>query len=466
MKNTANGRRTKRRGVSAMIFIAAAACVAPPPAPEAERLVGEATGVAEPVVFLSADAATDAASIDSGQLTLKDAIRRAVLSNPRLQSLLARVRVALADAEQARLLPNPILEIAYRIPRIDDAPDEIDIGVSAELIPLLTRPGRSRAADDRLRASVADAVQQALDVVVSVRASYAAVQAFDELIPALEERRDLLTRLVTVSQERLDSGEGTRLDVTSLRTQQAELGLDLLELAREKQDARLELAHLVGQPSDPAAWAVEPRAALVPYSARAEERWVEAALARRPDIEALRWEVEALKEDAQRAGVTILEGSGVGLSAEKAEDWSIGPALAVPIPLFDFGSARRARAEAVLLEAQHRLTEAKRVAVTEVRRAYASSAALQRSVASLKDVALPLQRQRREEIEAIYLGGQADITTLIIAEQDLRLAQVRLVELEQRAATAHAELERAVGGPTAAAAVEAQSSASETGDIP
>ncbi len=449
-----------------MILIVAAGCVAAPPATEAERLVGEATGVAEPVVFLSADAATDAPPIDSGQLTLKDAIQRAVLSNPRLQSLLARVQVALADAEQARLLPNPILEIAYRIPRIDDAPDEIDIGVSADLIPLLTRPGRSRAADDRLRSSVADAVHQALDVVVSVRASYAAVQAFEELIPALEERRELLTKLVNVSQERLDSGEGTRLDVTSLRTQQAELDLDLLELARERQDARLELAHLVGQPADLAAWSVEPRVVLLPLAAQAEGRWVEAALAKRPDIEALRWEVEALKEEAQLAGVAILEGSGVGLSAEKADDWSIGPALTVPIPLFDFGSARRARAEAVLLEAQHRLTETKRLAVTEVRRAYATSAALQRSVASLRDVTLPLQRQRREEIEAIYLGGQADITTLIIAEQDLRLAQVRLVELEQRAATARAALERAVGGPTTAAAVETESGASESGDRP
>jgi outer membrane protein TolC len=63
---------------------------------------------------------------------------------------------------------------------------------------------------------------------------------------------------------------------------------------------------------------------------------------------------------------------------------------------------------------------------------------------------LPLQRQRREEIEAIYLGGQADITSLIIAEQELRLSQVKLVGLEETRRSARAALERAVGGPAAA----------------
>lgn len=399
---------------------------------------------------------TDAVYPPQSELTLQEAIRRAVLGDSRLQALLARVRIALADAEQARLLPNPILEIAYRIPTAAADPDEIEIGISADLVSLLTRPGRSRAADDRLRGSVADAVDRALDVVVSVRGRYAAVQAFEELIPALEVRRDLLRRLVTVAQERLDSGEGTRLDVTSLRTQEAELDLDLLDLAREKRDVRLELALLMGQPSGVATWSVERRPVAGPLPIEGEERWVDMALARRPDITSLRWELEALKEEAQLAGVTILEGGSAGISAEKAEGWSIGPALSIPIPLFDFGSTRRARAEAVLIEAQHRLHEARRLAVSEVRRAYASNVALQRSVERLRDVVLPLQRQRREEIEAIYLGGQTDITTLIIVEQDLRLSQVKLVELEQRAAIARAVLERAVGGPTAAVQVASE----------
>ncbi|MBK8009749.1 MAG: TolC family protein [Deltaproteobacteria bacterium] len=340
------------------------------------------------------------------------------------------------------------------------------MGISAELLSLLTRPGRSRAADNRLRGAVADAVERALDVVVLVRSRYATVQAFEQLIPSLNGRKGLLARLRTVAQERLDSGEGIRLDVTSLRTQEAELDLDLLELARNRADARLELAQLMGVPAEQGEWNVEPREAPAPVPLDRESRWIEAALSSRPDIEAIRWELQALKEEAQLAGLTILEGVGAGISAEKAEDWSVGPAVSIPIPLFDFGKARRARAEASLIEARHRLLETKRTAVSEVRRALVSYAALQTSVERLRDVVLPLLQQRREEIEAIYLGGQADITSLIIAEQELRLSQVKLVGMEERVAIARAALERAVGGPAAALHVETELVDSESGEEP
>lgn len=437
-----------RRALLILALITGSGCAGAPVSPDAEQRIEEATGSVAPILFLPEGHPTDLAWPLSDELTLGEAIRRALLSDPRLQAHLARVRVALADSQQVRLLPNPILEIAYRFQT-----GEVEIGVSAELVSLLTRAGRSRAADDRLRGSAAEAVDQALDIVVTVRSRYATAQAFEELIPRLEERRGLVKRLITVAQDRLDSGEGTRLDVTSLRTQEADLELDLLNLARERRDARLELAHLMGQPSEQAAWAIERRPTTPSLSLGAEAQWIATALKRRPDIEALGWELEALKEEAELAGLTVLEGSSVGLSTEWAEGWSIGPALSIPIPLFDFGKARRARAEAELIEAQHHLIEVRRLAVSEVRRALASSIALQESVKYLRDVVIPLQLQRRGEIETIYIAGQADITTLIIAEQEIRLSQVRLVELEERAAIASAALERAVGGPIAASSV-------------
>ncbi|MBL8768750.1 MAG: TolC family protein [Planctomycetes bacterium] len=455
-----------RRIALATIGIVTFGCVTPPPEPDAETLIADATRSSPPILFTPDDESIDAPSSAPEVLTREEAIRRAILGDARLQALLARVRMALADAEQTRLLPNPILEVAYRFPTVSDAPDEIEVGVTAELLPLLTRPGRSRAADDRLRGTVSDAIDRALDVVALVRSRYAAVQAFEELIPSLNGRRDLLGRLRTVAQERLDAGEGIRLDVTSLRTQEAELDLDLLELARDRADARLELAQLMGVPSERGDWKVEPREAPTPVPVEHEARWIEAALASRPDIEAIRWELVALKEEAQLAGLSILEGAGAGISAEKAEDWSIGPAVSIPIPLFDFGQARRARAEASLIEARHRLLETRRVAVSEVRRALVSYAALQQSVERLRDVVLPLQRQRREEIEAIYLGGQADITSLIIAEQELRLSQVKLIGLEERIALSRAALERAVGGPAAALRVETETRESDSGERP
>src|SRR3954462_3935703 len=57
-----------------------------------------------------------AESVDAGEndvrvLTLPEAVRRAVLHDPRLQSALAHVRIAEADAVQSMLLPNTVLSV-------------------------------------------------------------------------------------------------------------------------------------------------------------------------------------------------------------------------------------------------------------------------------------------------------------------------------------------------------------------
>jgi outer membrane protein TolC len=53
------------------------------------------------------------------------------------------------------------------------------------------------------------------------------------------------------------------------------------------------------------------------------------------------------------------------------------------------------------------------------------------------------------QAEAQYKAGQTDITSLFLAEQDLRAARARTIELERRASEALIRLERSAGGPGA-----------------
>jgi outer membrane protein TolC len=72
----------------------------------------------------------------------------------------------------------------------------------------------------------------------------------------------------------------------------------------------------------------------------------------------------------------------------------------------------------------------------------ASSANLVR----IRDELIPLQQQRRSLAEDAYRAGQSDVTTLFLAEQDLRLTQAHAIDVERQAATALVHLQRAVGG--------------------
>lgn len=425
-------------------------CASRPGWPQPERAAQLAAGTGDAVQFQSDAAAVDGPALDGPSgvlLTRAEAVRQCLATHPGIQATLARVHLASAQAHQARLLPNPVLRVAMRFPEAGGDP-VIEAGLSAELLSLLQKPGRVRAADARLRAASAEAVSKVLDVLAEVQSRYAAAQAFDALLPVLRERAKLLARLRDIAESRLRAGEGIRLDVTTLRAQEVELEVEIAERLLEQREARLELARLIGRPSDAAAWALEPG----PASPRAsmaeagEEAWVGVALEHRPEIQARVWELAALGVEVRLAQWAILDGAEAGLDSEHDGRWSVGPETALPLPLFDWGQASRDAARARRAEAAHELTQARRTVVEEVRRALTAYESSRHTAARASEAWLPLLEQRQREAEAVYRAGHSDVIPVILATQDLHAGRARLIESQRRAAEALIRLHRAAGG--------------------
>lgn len=378
-----------------------------------------------------------------GALSIRDAVQRAVASDPGLQAALARVHVAIAQADQARLLPNPVLSVVFRG---GVRSQQFEATFVQEFVEALQRPIRASAADNRLRAVAADAVVAALDVISEVQERYVDAQTSATLVPILEERLGLIDRLVATSQARLDAGEGTRSDVVTLQAQRVELQVSIDRARLDERTSRLRLARLIGEPSLAAAWKLDPWTAPERRD-RSEREWIDAALLARPEIQAIAWQLRALGDEAALARLLPWEGANAGLEAQSGQGWQFGPSLAVPLPIFDSGQARRAMITAELLEARHELTLAKRLVVEEVRVAYQSLTASTANLGRIERELVPLQRQRRQLAEDAYRAGQTDVTPLFLAEQDLRVAQTQAIEVEAQAARALVRLQRAVGGP-------------------
>jgi len=102
------------RGTVLAAALWAGSC-AGPAAPRAEEEVGRAAGL-DPIEFRVEGMPLDMEPHGAERLALPDAVRLAVERDAELQAALARVRAALADAEQARLLPNPLLTLVVRWP--------------------------------------------------------------------------------------------------------------------------------------------------------------------------------------------------------------------------------------------------------------------------------------------------------------------------------------------------------------
>lgn len=443
--------RRARVSLALVASCALVGCQAPPRADvEVETSIADAAGLAAVLEFRVVGpegGLIDEPDAVGDTLTFAEAVRRAVTTDPSVQAALARVQAAVADADQARLLPNPVLDVVLRF---GSGSPQVEAAFAQPFVQALQMPRRSSAADDRLRAVAAEAVTTALDVIGAVQERYIAAQASAALRPLLEERLALVQRLVTTAKARLDMGEGTRGDVVTLDAQRVELQVSIDRARLDERANRLRLARLVGEPSSAAAWTLDPWSAPT-IGDRGEAAWVEAALSARPEIQAIAWRIAALGDDAALARSSPWEGAAAGVDVQRDGDWSVGPALSTPVPIFDTGQARRDRLTAEQLEARHDLTLAKRRVIEETRTAYEALAASRGNLARIRDELVPLQRQRRQLAEDLYRAGQTDVTPLFIAEQELRLAQTQVIEVEAQVAVTLVRLQRAVGGPGVAA---------------
>ena len=266
-------------------------------------------------------------------------------------------------------------------------------------------------------------------------------------------RLKLIEKLAKIAQSRREAGEGTKLDVLTLDVQRLRLDADTAAKQLERAQARLTLARLMGRPSAQTEWHLSPWQAPAKVEGT-EGSWVRSALIGRPEVQSKLWELAALGDDLTLARWEAWQGLQFGADAERDLVWSAGPSVALPLPLLDTGGARRDKAVATLIGARHELAGAQRQVVEDVRKAYATFHLAQAALAKVRDELSPLQDQRRSLAEAAYRAGEADLTTLLVADQDLQDTREKLIELREKAAVAYVRLQKAVGGVGSAAKVE------------
>jgi len=386
----------------------------------------------------------DAGGPGPSSLTLLDAVRRTVEHDPRLQVALAKVRSARADASQARLLPNPILSVAVRFREGGGTPIT-DIGLAADLVGMLQRPRKISAADNTLRAAVRGVMTEVLDACAEAHEAYAAARAVDQELAALRERRARSDRLLEMGRARLKVGESSRLDVMVLESERLGIDVEIDDKQAERTEARLALARLIGAPGGDIEWDLTTPHAVDPPGAT-EGQWLDAALRSRPEVLAKRWELAALGDESAMSAWAPWEGGDVGAQSEYDAGWSLGPAVNTPLPLFDWGQAKRAKAKAAQLQARHEMTDLRRKVVEEVRSAVARYVASVDTLRKARDELLPLQQKRWEQTRASYEAGELDLAAMMLAEEDLSAARGTVIALEKKAASASVKLLRAAGG--------------------
>src|SRR5258705_9484968 len=169
----------------------------------------------------------------------------------------------------------------------------------------------------------------------------------------------------------------------------------------------------------------------------------------RPELRAKEWELAAFTAERRGANWSWLQGSDIGVHAERDAEWNLGPAVSVPLPIFDTGRAARDKLTAQEIGARHDLTQMQRQVIEEVRRAYVGYRSALSTLRLADGQLLPIAQQRYEQAQSAYKAGETDLLRLLVAQEDLQDARKKVVDLHKRASLARIKLHRAAGGPGA-----------------
>jgi outer membrane protein, heavy metal efflux system len=435
-----------RTAIVSSLLLASCVGSLPDVSPESDITVG--TNLRASLTFRTDGDAPDSppggmvAAADTSHLGLAQALERAVLADADIQAALARVHIARADADQARLLPNPVLDFVLRWGK---SQNQIEVSFAQALLGVLQRPRKASAADARLRRAATEALVVGLDVANSLQRCYAEAQAADAISDLLAEQLQLLDRLVALADNRLKNGEGTQSERTSLFAQK--LGIDLrLAAARQRQhELRLQLARCIGEPSSHTSWTLDPWQPPEAVSGD-ETSWLRTALTQRPELQALRFELAALGDEHALALWAPWQDAAIGANVQRAPTWVGGPVLTVPLPIFDLGDAAANRVTAEQVEVRHQLTGEMRRVIEEVRVAFSSYHTHRDNLQRVTEQLLPLHKQRQQQAETALRLGMADASASLQIAQERQQAQQTAIELERDTTFAWLRLMRAAAG--------------------
>lgn len=389
-------------------------------------------------------------------LDADSAVRIALMNNHGLRAALADLGASEADLVQAGRLRNPGLSFGRSH---GSHGNEIDRGVSFDLAGLLTMPLRVNIERGRFEQAKLQAASSAVQLAADTRRAYfnavAAVQTEQFMQRALlsaEAGAELATRLQ-------QAGNWSRLDQARQQVFYADAVSDLARARHQAVVTREHLTRLLGLWGRQTVFTLRQRLPDLP-AAPAQAGDIEAqAMEQRLDVQMSKLDAHATADALGLSKVTgfvnVLDAGYTNKSTSEAPREN-GYAISLELPMFDWGSARNAKAQALYEQSLQRTAGTAVKARSEVREAYSSYRTAYDLARHYRDEVVPLRKTISHEVLLRYNGMLASVFELL-ADAREQVASVNGAIATQRDFwIAQTELQSAINGsgPGAAAAAK------------
>ena len=377
-----------------------------------------------------------------------DAVRIALMNNPRLQAAFEEIGVAKADLVQAGLFTNPNLSGLLQFP-FHGKGNYVDADGVFLLSDFWQIPLRKKVAAAQRDATLLRVNAEILATAAEAKKSYHAYASARSMALDMQQLKDELRRWEDHLTYREKFGFAGELDMLHAAATVRDGKVRAARFMRDLKAAKLQLLRttgLIGAHS--VEFLIDKENINIPVALPAEEVLIAHALARRPDLQMSRARVAEADRllSLERALIFKKVEAGASYSHEPKNENRMGPSLSIQLPIFDQNQAQIAKAEYRKRQAEKELTDRMALVREEIGIACATLDALQSELLLLRDEVLPLRERAALFAEKYFNAMQINMLPLLEARQQLLETKLRLLETQKEYHAALVELERQIGG--------------------
>ena len=389
----------------------------------------------------------------SQPLTVDAAVQVALLNNRGLQASFQELGITEAEVVMAGRLPNPGFSFG-RSSRGDER--EIERGLHFNLARLIAMPLTREMESRRFQQTQGRVAMGVLSLAADTRKAYYTALAAEETVRYMRQVKQAAEASSELARRMEQVGNFNKLQRAREQVFAAEAAMNLARAEQVRRATRERLTRLLGAWGTQTLFTLPSRLPDLPPAAMELPDIERVALAQRLDVQGARLAAENTARNLGLSKTTrfinVLE-LGLKRNGSNEAPTERGWEIAFELPLFDWGGARVARAEAVYMQAVHQAAEVAINARSEVREAYTGYRTAYDIARFQRDEVVPLHQRIAEENMLRYNGMLIGVFELL-ADARTQIASVNAaIEALRDFWIAQADLDMAlIGKPSLAAA--------------
>ncbi len=399
-------------------------------------------------------------------LSVDDAVQVALLNNRGLQASFAELGITEAEVVQAGRLPNPGFSFG-RSTRGDEI--EIERGLHLNLARLLAMPMTGPIEARRFQQTQNTVALSVLTLAADTRKAWVNAVAATEAVRYARQVKQAADASTELAKRMEQVGNFNKLQRAREQSFSADAALGVAHAEQAQRSARERLTRLLGAWGAQTQFTLPARLPDLPAAPLDLPDVEQTAMAQRMDVQAA---AMAAEQTAKNLGLTrttrfinVLE---LGSKRNSSNEVPIqrGWEVSFELPLFDWGSARVAKAEAVYMQAVNLAAQAAVNARSEVREAYTGYRTAFDVARHHRDEIVPLRKQISDENLLRYNGMLIGVFELL-ADARSQIASVNsAIEALRLFWLAQADLDMALTGKPSMSALMTNASSPSMGAEP